>query len=37
VCSDIPLVEPDDAVWEWQRRMLDAYDGLAGKAKASAP
>jgi glutathione S-transferase len=37
VCSDISLVEPDDAVWEWQRRMLDAYDGLVAKARACAP
>jgi glutathione S-transferase len=34
--SDIALVEPDDPVWEWRRRMLDAYDGLAGKALACA-
>jgi glutathione S-transferase len=34
VCSDIALVEPGDPVWEWRRRMLDAYDRLAGKALA---
>ena len=36
VCSDISLVEPDDLLCEWRHRMLDAYDGLAGKALACA-
>jgi glutathione S-transferase len=36
VCSGISLVEPDDPVWEWRRRMLDAYGGLASKALAYA-
>lgn len=34
VCSDIPLVETGDPVCEWRQRMLDAYEGLAGKAVA---
>jgi glutathione S-transferase len=34
VCSDIPLVEPNDPVCEWRQRMLDAYGGLAAKAIA---
>jgi glutathione S-transferase len=33
-CSDIPLVEPNGPICEWRQRMLDAYDGLAGKALA---
>lgn len=31
--SDFKLLAPDDPVYAWRRRMLDLYDGLAGKAK----
>jgi glutathione S-transferase len=31
--SDFPLLTADDPVADWRRRMLDLFDGLAGKAK----
>lgn len=31
--SAFPLLAPDDPVASWRRRMLDLFDGLAGKAK----
>jgi glutathione S-transferase len=30
------LVEPGDVLHDWQQRMLDAYDGVAGRAPALA-
>lgn len=30
--SPLKLLEPDDPVGDWRRRMLDLYDGLAGQA-----
>jgi len=31
--SDFPLLAADDPVASWRQRMLDLFDGLAGKAK----
>jgi glutathione S-transferase len=31
--SDFKLLLPDDPVYAWRQRMLDLFDGLAGKAK----
>ena len=31
--SDYPLLASDDPIYAWRGRMLDLYDGLAGKAK----
>ena len=31
--SDFQLLAPDDPIYAWCGRMLDLYDGLAGKAK----
>jgi glutathione S-transferase len=31
--SDYKLLATDDAIYAWRGRMLDLYDGLAGKAK----
>lgn len=31
--SDFKLLATDDPVYAWRQRMLDLYDGLAGKAK----
>jgi len=33
--STFALVEPDDPIAAWRERMLDAFDGLARKAKAA--
>ena len=35
--SDFKLLAEDDPVYTWRQRMLDLYDGLAGKAKGYAP
>lgn len=34
--SDFKVLAPDDPVAAWRRRMLDLFDGLAGKAKGYA-
>jgi hypothetical protein len=34
--SDFRVLAPDDPVAAWRGRMLDLYDGLAGKAKGYA-
>jgi glutathione S-transferase len=34
--SDFPLLAKDDPVYAWRGRMLDLFDGLAGKAKGYA-
>jgi glutathione S-transferase len=31
--SDFKLLAPDDPIYSWRQRMLDLFDGLAGKAK----
>jgi glutathione S-transferase len=31
--SELKLLAPDDPIAAWRQRMLDAFDGLAGKAK----
>jgi glutathione S-transferase len=31
--SELKLLTPDDPIAAWRQRMLDAFDGLAGKAK----
>lgn len=31
--SDFKLLAPDDPIYAWRQRMLDLFDGLAGKAK----
>ena len=35
--SDFKLLAEDDPVYAWRQRMLDLYDGLAGRAKGYAP
>jgi glutathione S-transferase len=35
--SDYKLLAEDDPVHAWRQRILDLYDGLAGKAKGYAP
>jgi hypothetical protein len=29
----LQLLAPDDLIGAWRQRLLDAFDGLAGKAK----
>ena len=31
--SDFPLIEADDPLHPWRARMLELFDGLAGKAQ----
>jgi glutathione S-transferase len=35
--SAFHLLEPDDPIGPWRERLLNAFDGLAGKAQRAVP